>query len=177
MHKLKNFILDVDGVFTDGKFHYTSEGKALKTFGDADSDALSLVRNFFHIEMVTGDKKGFPISQKRIVDDMGYQLSLVSTFQRKEWIENKFRLDETIYMGDGIYDLLVFDHIGLSIAPANAFFNTKSKANFVTNAKGGEGAVAEACVYLLENILELNFNQLIRAEINESGIWKNNKKK
>ena len=44
MHKYKNFILDVDGVFTDGKFHYTSEGKTFKTFGDADSDALSLIK-------------------------------------------------------------------------------------------------------------------------------------
>ena len=110
---------------------------------------------------------------KRIVDDMGYPLSLVSTFQRKEWIENKFKLEDTIYMGDGIYDILVFDYIGFSIAPANAFFNTKLKANFVTNAKGGEGAVAEACVYIFENILELNFNELIRGKIVESGIWKN----
>lgn len=173
MHKYKNFILDVDGVFTDGKFHYTSEGKTFKTFGDADSDALSLIKKYFHIEMVTGDKRGFPISKKRIVDDMGYPLSLVSTFQRKEWIENKFKLEDTIYMGDGIYDILVFDYIGFSIAPANAFFNTKLKANFVTNAKGGEGAVAEACVYIFENILELNFNELIRGKIVESGIWKN----
>jgi 3-deoxy-D-manno-octulosonate 8-phosphate phosphatase (KDO 8-P phosphatase) len=123
--------------------------------------------------MVTGDKRGYPISKKRIADDMGYTLNLVSTFQRKEWIEKKFKLEETIYMGDGIYDILVFDVIGLSIAPSNAFFNTKSKANFVTNAKGGEGAVAEACVYLFQNILKIDFDVLIRGKINESGIWKN----
>jgi 3-deoxy-D-manno-octulosonate 8-phosphate phosphatase (KDO 8-P phosphatase) len=172
MCKFKNFILDVDGVFTDGKFHYTSEGKFFKTFGDADSDALSLIKNYFHIEMVTGDKRGFPISKKRIQDDMGYNLNLVSTFQRKEWIQEKFKLEETIYMGDGIFDVLVFEAIGLSIAPANAFFNTKSIANFVTNAKGGEGAVAEACVYLFENILNINFNEVLKAPISESGIWK-----
>jgi 3-deoxy-D-manno-octulosonate 8-phosphate phosphatase (KDO 8-P phosphatase) len=171
MNKFKNFILDVDGVFTDGKFHYTSEGKSFKTFGDADNDALSLIKKYFHIEMVTGDKRGFPISKKRIQDDMGYSLNLVSTFQRKEWIQERFNLNETIYMGDGIYDILVFDFIGLSIAPANAFFNTKFKADFVTNSRGGEGAVAEACVYLIENILKLNFNEIIRSQINESGSW------
>ena len=90
--KFKNFILDVDGVFTDGKFHYSSEGKVFKTFGDADSDALSLIKNYLHIEIVTGDKRGFPISKKRIQDDMGYNLNLVSTFQRKEWIQDKFKL-------------------------------------------------------------------------------------
>jgi 3-deoxy-D-manno-octulosonate 8-phosphate phosphatase (KDO 8-P phosphatase) len=171
MKKFKNFILDVDGVFTDGKFHYTSEGKAFKTFGDADSDALSLIKKYLHIEMVTGDKRGFPISKKRIQDDMGYELNLVSTFQRKEWISKKFDLSETIYMGDGIYDVLVFDSIGFGISPSNAFFNTKIQADFVTNAKGGEGAVAEACVYILEKILKLNFNQILREPISESGIW------
>ena len=111
--------------------------------------------------------------QKRIEDNIGYRLNLVSTFQRKESIEKKFKLEETIYMGDRIYDILVFDSIGLRIAPANTFFNTKSKVNCVTNARGGEGTVAEACVYLFQKILKLDFNQLIRKKIHQSGIWKN----
>ncbi len=171
LHMLKNFILDVDGVFTDGKFHYTKEGKAFKTFGDADNDALSLIKSYFNIEMITGDKRGFEISKKRINTDMGYEITLVSTFERLNWIANKYILEETIYMGDGIYDTLVFDKIGYSIAPANAFFNTKSNANFVTNAKGGEGAVAEACVHIIEKILLKDFNEVLRAPIKNSGAW------
>ncbi len=172
MTKFKNFILDVDGVFTDGKFHYTADGKTFKTYGDADNDALSLLRDHIHIEMISGDKRGFGITKKRIQDDMGYPLSMVSTFQRKDWIKERFDLSETIYMGDGIYDVLVFDVIGFSIAPANAFANTKSQANLVTNARGGEGAVAEACVYILENFLKMDFNDVIRSEISSSGTWK-----
>ena len=60
----KNFILDVDGVFTDGKFHYAKDGKLFKIFGDADNDALSFIKNKLHIEMVSGDERGFSISQK-----------------------------------------------------------------------------------------------------------------
>jgi len=168
----KNFILDVDGVFTDGKFNYSSQGKVLKTFGDADSDALSLLKQYFHIEMITGDKRGFEISKKRIETDMKYPISLVSTFERASWIANKFNLNETIYMGDGIYDSLVFDKVGYGISPSNAFFKTKEKANFVTNAKGGEGAVAEACVHILECILGLDFHELIRTTTLYSEIWK-----
>ena len=37
----KYFILDVDGVFTDGKFLYTKDGKVMKIFGPEDNDALS----------------------------------------------------------------------------------------------------------------------------------------
>jgi len=170
-NKFKNFILDVDGVFTDGKFHYSERGKVMKIFGDADNDALSLIKDKMHIEMVTGDKRGFPISRKRIQEDMGYPINLVSTFQRLDWISERFNLEETIYMGDGIYDPIVFNSVGFSIAPANAFVNTKKYASHVTESKGGEGAVAEAVIYIYENILKLNFDILNLKIETSSGSW------
>lgn len=150
MQTFKNIIFDVDGVFTDGTFYYSEDGKVLKKFGDADNDALSLVKNMFHVEMVTGDKRGFQISNKRINIDMGFPLSLVSTYNRIEWIKQRFNPNETIYMGDGIYDPLVFKEIGYSIAPANAFYNTKKYADYITKSSGGSGAVAEAIIHILE---------------------------
>ncbi len=167
----KNFILDVDGVFTDGKFYYSKDGKIYKVFGDADNDALSLIKDKLHIEMVTGDKRGFEISKKRIEEDMGFPISLVSTFQRAEWISNKFDLSETIYMGDGIYDPLVFSKVGYSIAPQNAFFNTKKYANYITQCKGGEGAVAEAVIHIFEKLFNLDFDILNIKIPSKSGIW------
>ena len=170
----KNFILDVDGVFTDGKFHYSADGKVVKVFGDADNDALSLIKDRLHIEMVSGDKRGFPITKKRIHEDMGYPLTLVSTFQRIEWISERFSPEETIYMGDGIYDPLVFDKVGYSIAPFNAFHNTKKFANHVTDARGGEGAVAEAVVHIIESLFNEKFD-LFRLSFDAgSGDWKKN---
>ena len=44
--KYKNFILDVDGVFTDGKFHYTEKGKIMKIFGDGLVTAKFLKMEF-----------------------------------------------------------------------------------------------------------------------------------
>jgi 3-deoxy-D-manno-octulosonate 8-phosphate phosphatase (KDO 8-P phosphatase) len=170
--KFKNFILDVDGVFTDGKFHYSVDGKVFKVFGDADNDALSLIRDRLHIEMVSGDKRGFQITQKRVQEDMGYPLNLVSTFQRIEWISQRFEPKETIYMGDGIYDPLVFAKVGYSIAPHNAFFNTKKFANHVTSARGGEGAVAEAVVHIIESLFNEKFNLFELGFELGSGDWK-----
>ena len=173
--KFKNFILDVDGVFTDGKFHYSKEGKMYKVFGDADNDALSMIKNRLNIEMVSGDKRGFSITKKRIQDDMGYPTSLVSTFERIDWIRKRFNPLETIYMGDGIYDPIVFEHVGFSIAPANAFYNTKKYAKFVTSSKGGEGAVAEAVIFIIEKIFKEKFDILNLDLSNGSGIWSSNK--
>lgn len=170
----KNFILDVDGVFTDGKFHYSENGKIYKVFGDADNDALSLIREKLKIEMVSGDKRGFAISKKRIQEDMGYPLSLVSTFQRVEWIKERFNPEETIYMGDGIYDPLVFHSVGYSIAPSNAFYNTKKYAKFITQSSGGQGAVAEAVIHIIECLFKEKFDVLNLNFDNGSGTWKKN---
>ncbi len=147
---IKNFILDVDGVFTDGTFYYTVDGKIMKKFGPEDNDALTLLKGKLMLHAVSGDKNGFAITRRRIVDDMHLPLDLVSTFKRIEWIQKRFDPQETIYMGDGIFDPLVFKQVAYSIAPANAFFTTKEQADFVTNARGGEGAVAEACLHILD---------------------------
>ena len=167
--KPKFFIIDVDGVLTDGKFHYTEEGKGAKVFGPEDNDALCLLKDDLHIHFVTGDKRGLNITKKRVVDDMKFPLDLVSTFERADWIKEKFGLEKSIYMGDGIFDSIVFDKIRYSIAPANAFFKTKEYADFITNAKGAEGAVAEACLHIMEKFFE-PFNPL-KLKINKVGVW------
>lgn len=157
----KYFVLDVDGVLTDGRFYYTSEGKVMKAFGPDDHDALLLLKPYVDIFFVTGDRKGFDISKKRIVDDMKFPLELVSTFKRVEWMEEQgFNLSEIVYMGDGIFDGKVFEKVAYSIAPENAFHLTKEKADYVTPSRGGDSAVASACVHLLEKFFQpLNFSK------------------
>lgn len=148
------FILDVDGVMTDGKFYYTEDGKVMKVFGADDSDALSLLKTFIDVQFVTGDKRGFPISKARIADDMNYPLDLVSTTKRADWIAERWDLEQVIYMGDGIFDHYVFEQVGYSIAPANADVYCLSKAQFVTQREGANRAVAEACLHILERFFE-----------------------
>ncbi len=150
----KVFILDTDGVITTGQFFYTVEGKAMKVFGPDDNDALSLLKPYLETRFVTGDKQGYPISKKRISDDMKFQLDLVSTIHRVEWIKERYNLAEVIYMGDGIFDHYVMQRVGYSIAPANADKLTASQANYVTKRSGGDRAVAEACLHILEEFFE-----------------------
>ena len=150
----KVFILDTDGVITTGQFFYTAEGKAMKVFGPDDNDALGLLKPYLETRFVTGDEKGYPISKKRISDDMKFQLDLVSTIHRVEWIEQRYDLAEVIYMGDGIFDHYVMQKVGYSIAPANADKLTASQANYVTVRSGGDRAVAEACLHILKEFFE-----------------------
>lgn len=171
LSKPKCFILDVDGVMTSGQFFYSEEGKFLKSFGPDDNDGLSLLRPFIEIRFITGDKKGFNISKKRIVEDMGYKLDLVSTIRRLEWISEKYELDRVIYMGDGIFDHYVMKKVFYSIAPSNADFSAKEQASFITKRIGGDRAVAEACLHLLAKFFEPYDPSKLPSRFDNSGEW------
>ena len=168
----KVFILDVDGVLTTGQFFYTSEGKTMKVFGPDDNDGLSLLQEFIEIRFVTGDKKGFKISKKRITDDMGFDLDLVSTIKRVDWIAERYSLDEVIYMGDGIFDHYVMKEVGYGIAPSNADKNAKAFSSYITERIGGDRAVAEAALHILEKFFTpFNPHNLPSAQVKVSGEW------
>lgn len=166
------FILDVDGVMTTGQFFYTADGKVMKVFGADDNDGLSLLGGYMKIRFITGDKKGFPISKKRIVDDMGFQLDIVSTIRRVDWIAERYPLKSVIYMGDGIFDHYVMSKVGYSIAPANSDKNAKACASFITERSGGDRAVAEACLHILDNFFTAFDPSLLpNNQLKLSGEW------
>ncbi len=154
--KPEMFVLDVDGVLTTGQFLYSKNGKEFKVFGPDDNDGLSLLKPFLKIHFVTQDKKGFAISKKRIVTDMKYPLNLVKTLDRVEWMKKDTSLKKIIYMGDSIFDHLIFSKVGYSIAPANADPSAKKNADFVTKRNSGERAVAEACIHILKKFFNIN---------------------
>jgi len=145
-----HFCLDVDGVMTTGEFYYSADGKMMKVFGPDDHDALLLLQPHIGIRFVTGDRKGYQISRRRIVEDMKMSIDLVSTFDRANWIDENLSLSRTIYIGDGIFDGGLFDRVYYAIAPADAFPKTRAKANYVTSCRGGRRAVAEAALHILE---------------------------
>ena len=76
----------------------------MKVFGPDDHDGLSLLKKFIEIKFVTGDTNGLEITRKRIVDDMKFPLDVVSPIKRIEWISERYKLEEVIYMGDGIFE-------------------------------------------------------------------------
>lgn len=169
---MKVLILDVDGVLTNGQFIYSNEGKMFKIFGPDDNDAISLLSNFLEVRCITGDRKGFEISKKRVVDDMHLRLDLVSTINRIDWIGERYSLNEVIYMGDGIFDHYVMRKVGYSIAPQNADKNAIQSADFITSRSGADRAVAEACLHIMEKFFEsYDPSENIKSQTKLSGEW------
>lgn len=153
-HKFENLVLDVDGVLTTGQFLYTVDGKFAKVFGPHDNDGIKLISKYLKVSAVTADKRGFPITKKRVEVDMGISLTIAKEEDRIQWIKDNFDLETTIYMGDGMFDANIFKVVEYGIAPANAFYVAKKEADFVTKSNSGEGAVAEACLHIIEKFFK-----------------------
>lgn len=148
--KITNLILDVDGVLTTGQFLYTKNGKYAKIFGPHDHDGIKIISKYLKVSAVTADRRGLSITKERVEKDMRIPLTVVREEDRLNWIEKNFNLKETIYIGDGMYDAKIFKIVAYGIAPANAFYLARETADFVTKTNSGEGAVAEACMHLLD---------------------------
>ena len=149
-------IIDVDGVMTDGRFYYNEDGKFAKVFGADDHEALKYIKRNLEILFVSADKKGFEISKKRIVNDMGFTLSLVDSFDRISWIKERYDPCKVIYIGDGLLDHFTMKEVGYSIAPPNALDITKKSANFITTRVGGDRCVAEAVLHIADKLFNKN---------------------
>ena len=169
--KPKVFIIDVDGVMTTGQFLYSEAGKQMKIFGPDDNDGLGLLNPNIEIRFITGDRKGFPITNKRIKEDMKFDLDLVSTIKRIEWIKERYNPEEVIYMGDGIFDHYVMKEVGYSIAPANSDKMAKTHASYVTERSGGDRAVAEACLHIMQKFFTPYEPDRLPADQLDLGEW------
>ena len=168
----KVFLLDVDGVMTNGQSFYSETGKQMKIFGPDDNDGLRLLNPYIKIRFVTGDRKGLPITTKRIKEDMKFDLDLVSTIKRIDWIKEHYNPKEVIYMGDGIFDHYVMKEVGYSIAPANSDKIAKAHANYVTERSGGDRAVAEACLHIMQKFFTAYEPDHLPSDQLNFGEWK-----
>jgi len=141
--------MDVDGVLNDGMLYWGVDGKPFKAFGNYDHDGLKLLRKHIAIEFVSADENGWPITYNRIVEHMKFPLTMVKEADRLDWVLSKGDPKETVFMGDGPYDAKIFPHVGLSIAPAQAWRTARANADYVTEREGGKGAVMDACVHIM----------------------------
>ena len=160
MKKL-TFVLDVDGVLTDGTFLYDANGKAYKKFGPEDADALKMLAPYCNIVFASADTRGFEITKRR-VNDMGFEVHNIKARDRKKWIKDTFGLENTIYMGDGLVDIPCLESVKYSYVPSNGSYAAKQACNKVLNEMGGHGAVAEAVYDIAETFFNKTYIDLLK---------------
>lgn len=151
--KIKILFLDVDGVLTDGKIIINNKGEETKAFNVKDGLGLKrLMKHGIQVVWITGRKS-------RIVEYRANELGIREVYQavkdkgmllKKIMAKKGFIKENVCSMGDDIPDLAMFEVTGLSIAVADAVREIRMAADFITRTRGGQGAVREACEWLLQ---------------------------
>ena len=150
--RIRLLALDVDGVLTDGRIHYDSAGHETKSFSILDGLGLKLVRRAgIRVAVITARRS--PMVDRR-VQELGIDLCLQGREDKLEalrelLVAEGIALDEVAYMGDDLPDLRAILAVGLGMCPANASSEVAARASWRSLARGGDGAVREACEMLL----------------------------
>ncbi len=153
LKKIRCLLLDVDGVLTDGKLHFTSDGQEFKSFDVLDGHGIALAqRAGLKIGFVSGR---FSQATTRRAADLGVEIVLqqpVNKMDLVELVKTQLGLtDEEIgFIGDELVDLPVLRRAGLAVAVPNATVEVKRVAHYVTRRAGGNGAVREVIELILK---------------------------
>jgi 3-deoxy-D-manno-octulosonate 8-phosphate phosphatase (KDO 8-P phosphatase) len=153
-HEIKLLILDVDGVLTDGKLYLSDDGIETKIFHVHDGFGLRLLlNNGINVAIISGRKSK---ATKKRLRELGIKHAYLGVSNKdKPFVELKKKLqiknENIAYIGDDLPDLSVMQKAGFSIAVANAVEQIRKIADYTTKAKGGEGAVREACEMILNH--------------------------
>ncbi|MDA9557979.1 3-deoxy-manno-octulosonate-8-phosphatase KdsC [Vibrio sp.] len=150
---IKLLICDVDGVFSDGLVYMGNQGEELKTFHTRDGYGIkSLMKAGIEIAIITG-------RQSKIVENRMTALGIKLIYQGQD---NKIKAYNDIcsklnishlhtgYIGDDLIDWPVMEKVALKVCVQDGHPLLRQKANYITQTKGGYGAVREVTDLILE---------------------------
>jgi 3-deoxy-D-manno-octulosonate 8-phosphate phosphatase (KDO 8-P phosphatase) len=152
--KVKLLLLDVDGVLTDGRIIYDSSGKDSKFFDVHDGLGVYCLHKFGINTVIITAKNSKAISPRS--KDMRVAEVFADIFPKTAVLDKilkKYRvtLEEICFMGDDLVDLSLMRKIGLPVAPIDASSDVKEAAVYVTDCRGGRGAVREVAEIILKS--------------------------
>lgn len=152
--KIKLFLTDCDGCLTDAGMYYSERGDELKKFNTRDGMGFKLLNE-------TGILTGIVTSEnvdlnRRRAEKLGLDFLEMGCKDKAEVVKsicekNSIKLSNVCYIGDDINDIELIRIVGFGCAPADALPQVKEVADFVTNAKGGNGVIREIADIIINN--------------------------
>lgn len=143
---------DVDGVFTDGRFYLSNDGVESKAFSTQDGFGIRRLLDAGVAVAVISGRKSAAVQQRmdelgvrHVVQGCADKITAFDAITAQLGITDA----ECVYVGDDIPDLPLLRKAGTSIAVANAVAEVQQECDYVTQARGGFGAVREVCDMIL----------------------------
>ena len=146
-------VLDVDGVLTDGRIVYTSDGEQILAFHVRDGLGMKLVAECGVQVAIISARKGAALERRAA--ELGIDLLFQGVTDKaaclKKLLDNLGLTREKVAaVGDDWVDLPVLKCVGLSVIVSDAASNMSDYVDFVTEKPGGAGAVREVCELILK---------------------------
>ena len=116
---IRNFIFDVDGVFTDGSILIHEDGSMLRTMNTKDGYAVKAALHAgFSVCIVSGGTN--PAVQKRL-NDLGVKDVFLGIHNKVKTLEkylsdNNLKASESLFMGDDIPDIPAMNMVHLALS-------------------------------------------------------------
>ena len=150
--RIRLLVLDVDGVLTDGRLHISATGEEVKIFHVRDGSGLvALQRAGVAVAIISGrasaavTRRATELGIAHVCQGIGDKGAALDALCR----ELALAKHEIACVGDDTPDIPMFERAGISVAVADAHPAAVARADWVTQARGGRGAVREICDLLL----------------------------
>lgn len=153
--KITTFVLDVDGVMTDGSVYVFDDGQQVRGMSTRDGFAIQLaIKKGYRMIVISG---GISNAVTKRLNKLGVSEVHMDVHDKKALLirymqDNQLSRDEMLYMGDDIPDYMPMLEVGLPCAPADAAPEIKKIAQYISPLDGGKGCVRE----VIEKVLKLN---------------------
>ena len=148
---IRLLVLDVDGVFTEGKVSTGCEKEISKDFSLIDGMGLEIIRGE-GVEVIVMTSENSDIVKTRMNKlKLETYLGVKDKYSFLEKIrqEKGINRNEIAYIGDDINDLANICSVKWGIVPNNGVLENKLKADLILSSKGGNGAIREAVNFIL----------------------------
>ncbi|MDE6946590.1 MAG: HAD hydrolase family protein [Anaeroplasmataceae bacterium] len=146
LRKIKYLIIDVDGTMTDAGIYYDEHGNELKKFCTKDAAGyMAAHKAGIKLMVLTGRECQATTRrmQEMKFDYIVQKIQDKSAYLKEFMVQNQLSGEEVGYIGDDLNDLSPMKLCSFVGCPADACEEVKAAADYISEIKGGYGAVRD----------------------------------
>ena len=155
LKSITTFVLDVDGVLTNGKVILEASGEMTRTMSTRDGYIIQrALKKGYNVCIIT-------LGNSKMVENRMNYLGVNDVFSS---VENKLEalnsycssknitLENVLYMGDDMPDIDCIKSVSIGTCPNDAVPEIREVADYISHVNGGHGCVRD----VMEQVLKIN---------------------
>ena len=156
LSQIRLFATDVDGVLTDAGMYYAESGDEWKKFNTRDGMGIKLLQRAGIITAIVTQERTKLVArraEKLAIPELHQGVMDKLLLVREMAVRHGLTLSQVAYIGDDLNDMSAMECVGLPCAVADAAAPIKAVAHYITQQRGGDGAVREVCELIIASKL------------------------